>query len=86
MEEVKAIYVHIEKDGVPVYYSHDGDIDVYIIDDNCPNDRVFKLSNLKASSHILDILEKENICHPNDARQKKLISDIEGKPHIEIVK
>jgi hypothetical protein len=78
------VFVHYRDDDTPVYYVQ-GDVDVIVVDERCPNDRVYKMTRYPAPEQFLKSLEGEYFGHADDARQKKLEADIAGTSHLKEV-
>ena len=84
------VAIIMSKDGTFEVIS-DQQCDVYFVDDNCPNDRVYMLSasHTVSASGIDAILMHETVGHAGDKRheavKRRILSAEDGKNHLKPV-
>lgn len=78
------VFVVYDDNGVPVYFADEG-VDLYVVDRRCPDDQVFKVSNVHPTEELARLVEEVRVGHGQDARQKKLEADIMGVSHLKDV-
>lgn len=80
----KRVFVVYDLTGIPVYFADD-DVDLYVVDSRCPDDQVFKVSNVRPTEELARLVEEVRVGHGQDARQKKLEADLMGVSHLKDV-
>lgn len=86
------VAVHIDAhDNVPNYYvSDDANVDLLIIDDNVPHDRVYKIGGRVSAKEIIDLIGDSPIGDEEDGGNDALVNKIkafqnDGKPDLKEV-
>jgi hypothetical protein len=88
---MKRVIIHFERDAVaPDYYIEEGvDVQVIVVDERAPHDRVYELTQRWPAATIDPMLGSDPIGSRFDGRHEAIAARIlaarEGKPHLAIV-
>lgn len=89
--ETPVVIVHItDESGIPTGYLAHGDVRLFVVDENVPNDRVYEMTERQTIEEIRAIVpEDAPIGSKHDARHPALeaaiLAHVEGRPRFSIV-
>lgn len=84
---IGAVVVHFSEDGEQSYYVYgDASVRLFIVDDRCPNDRVYEWLPREEPTSLKDMLRDDQIGSSADARHEavknRILSAERGEPHL----
>lgn len=75
--------------GIEYYVEASADVRVFVVDERCPNDRVYELTQRFERAELLGMIGESEIGHAGDARHKavtnRINAAVDGKPHLRSV-
>ena len=91
MSDIKGIViVQYDERGEQYFHVVGDDVQLFIVDERCPNDRVYEWLTRDTADDIKAILKDDPIGSSNDDRhaaiRHKVLALIDGKPRLSIVK
>lgn len=89
MSEAPIVVVRIDASG-DVAYLMSGPVDLFVVDERCPNDRVYRMTVQTPRSEIATVLGDDAIGSRNDDRHRAIAARVnavaDGRDHLTVVK